>query len=207
MAFVTERPPIFCLACTHVCFRGMLLPQTQSEARKFCILETESCNLVNTSTFRCKFNKGAENKILVLQAQPTQLCIMDEFFGWQEWYTSYYPPSQTRKGIYPTITLYKSAHLALLTNANRTWGCASGSILSVRCKILKYRSNLRLYPVNFGNKLCILIFIILSIWPNFLIQPLLRKHFWSPLSGNSKLFCPPLHFAKPPPTKYLWTLP
>ena len=30
-------------------------------------------------------------------------------------------------------------------------------------KILKYRSNLRLYPVDFGNKLCILIFIILSI--------------------------------------------
>ena len=34
-------------------------------------------------------------------------------------------------------------------------------------KILKHRSNLRLYPVDFGNKLCILIFIILLIWPNF----------------------------------------
>ena len=32
-----------------VCMRGMLLPQTQSEAGKFCILETELCNLVNTS--------------------------------------------------------------------------------------------------------------------------------------------------------------
>ena len=60
-----------------VCLRGMLLPQTRSEAGKLCILETESCNLVNT--FRCKFNKGDENKISVLQAQPTQLCIMDEF--------------------------------------------------------------------------------------------------------------------------------
>ena len=57
--------------------RGMLLPQTRSEAGKFCFLETESCNLVNT--FRCEFNKGDENKISVLQAQPTQLCIMDEF--------------------------------------------------------------------------------------------------------------------------------
>ena len=46
MAFATERPPIFCLACK--CLRGMLLPQTWSEAGKFCILETESCNLVNT---------------------------------------------------------------------------------------------------------------------------------------------------------------
>ena len=65
MAFVTERHPIVCLAYIHmVCLRGMLLPQTRSEAGKLCILETESCNLVNT--FRCKFNKGDENKISVL---------------------------------------------------------------------------------------------------------------------------------------------
>ena len=74
MAFVTERPPIFCLACT--CLREILRPQTRSEAGKFCILETESRNLVNT--FRCKFNKGDENKISILQAQTTQLYIMDE---------------------------------------------------------------------------------------------------------------------------------
>ena len=74
MAFVTERPLIFYLACT--CLRGILLPQTRSaEAGKFCILETESCNLMNT--FRCKLNQGDENKISV-QAQPTQLYIMDE---------------------------------------------------------------------------------------------------------------------------------
>ena len=76
MAFVTERPPIFCLACA--CLSGILLPQIRSaEAGKFYILETESCKLVNT--FRCKLNQGDENKISVLQAQPTQLCIMDEF--------------------------------------------------------------------------------------------------------------------------------
>ena len=72
------KTPYF-LPCMHmVSLRGMLLPpsQTRSKAGKFCILETESCNLVNT--FRCKFNKGDENKISVLQAQPTQLC-MDEF--------------------------------------------------------------------------------------------------------------------------------
>ena len=75
IAFVTERPPIFCLACT--CLRGMLLPQIQSaEAGKLCILETEWCNLVNT--FRCKLNQGGENKISVLRAQPTHLYIMDE---------------------------------------------------------------------------------------------------------------------------------
>ena len=75
--FCDWKIPYF-LPCIHiVCLRGMLLPQRRSEAGKFCILETESCNLVNT--FRCKFNKGDENKISVLQAQPTQLCIMDEF--------------------------------------------------------------------------------------------------------------------------------
>ena len=75
MAFVTERPPIFCLA--HTCLFQRNVAHSNTEAIKFCILETESCNLVNT--FRCKFNKGAENKISVLQAQLTQLYIMDEF--------------------------------------------------------------------------------------------------------------------------------
>ena len=70
------KDPLFFALHAHVCFRGMLLPQTQSEAGNFCILKTESCNLVNI--FRCKFNKGDENKISLLQAQPTQLCIMDE---------------------------------------------------------------------------------------------------------------------------------
>ena len=36
-----------------------------------CILETESCNLVNT--FWCKFNKENENKIPILLAQLTQI--------------------------------------------------------------------------------------------------------------------------------------
>ena len=85
MAFVTERLPIFCLACR--CLRGMLLPQIRSEAGKFCILETESCHLVNT--FRCKFNKGDENKISVLQAQPTQL-LLKNFIGGQGWYTGHH---------------------------------------------------------------------------------------------------------------------
>ena len=76
MAFVTEGTLIFCLACTCL-FEGNVAPSNTAEAGKFCILETESCNLVNT--FRCKFNKGDENKISVLQAQPTQFCIMDEF--------------------------------------------------------------------------------------------------------------------------------
>ena len=47
MAVVTERP-LFLALHAHV-LRGMLLRQTRSaEAGKFCIRETESCNLVNT---------------------------------------------------------------------------------------------------------------------------------------------------------------
>ena len=75
--FCDWKTPYF-LPCIHMVYlRGMLPPQTRLEAGKFCILETESCNLVNT--FRCKFNKGEENKISVLQTQPTQLCIMYGF--------------------------------------------------------------------------------------------------------------------------------
>ena len=107
IAFVTEKKPYFFALHTHVCLRGMLLPQTRSEAGKFCILETESCNLVNT--FRYKFNKGDEKKKSVLQAQPTQLCIMDEFL-WRAGMIYRLSPSQTRKGIYilqpPSINLH-----------------------------------------------------------------------------------------------------
>ena len=112
MAFVTEKPPYFFALHTYVCLRGML-PQRRSEAGKFCILETESSNLGNT--FRCKFNKGDENKNSFLQAQPTQLSIiwMNFIGGGGRDDTGYHPPSQTQKGIYPTNTLYKSAPLAL----------------------------------------------------------------------------------------------
>ena len=72
--FCHWKTPYFFALHTHVCLRGMLLPQTLSEAGKFCILETESSNLVNT--FRCKYNKGDENNISVLQAPPTQLCVI-----------------------------------------------------------------------------------------------------------------------------------
>ena len=44
MAFVTERSAIFCLACTCL-FEGHVAPSNMLELGKFCILETESCNL------------------------------------------------------------------------------------------------------------------------------------------------------------------
>ena len=75
------KTPYF-LPCIHmVCLRGMFLPQTRSEAGKFCILETESCNLVNT--FRGKFNKGDENKISVLQLNWPNCALWMNFIGEQ----------------------------------------------------------------------------------------------------------------------------
>ena len=43
----------------------------------------------------------------------------------------------------------------------------------------------------------------------FLTPPFTKEKLFGPppLSGKSKLFWPPLHFAQPPPPKYLWTLP
>ena len=176
---------------------------------KFCILETESYNLVNT--FRCKFDKGDENKISVLQAQPTQLCIMN-FIGGQGWYTGHYPPGQTQKEKLINQHNLHTWHSKQMPSVPE--GCASGGILSVRCnsgpaegprKILKYRSNLRLYPVNFSNKLCILFFIntfnlTKLIWPNFFdLPPLLRKTFWSPLPVTQNFFGPPSILPSPPP--------
>ena len=58
-----------------------MLPQTRSEAGKFCILETESSNLGNT--FRCKFNKGDENKISFLEAQPNPIVHYMNEFHWR----------------------------------------------------------------------------------------------------------------------------
>ena len=70
-----------------------------------------SCNLVNT--FRCKFNKGDEIKFQFYRLNPPNCALWMNFIGGQRWYTGHYPPGQTQKGIYPSTTLYKSAHLAL----------------------------------------------------------------------------------------------
>ena len=69
------KDPYF-LPCMHMFERNVAPSNTVCRSWKICILETESCNLVNT--FRCKLNQGDENKISVLQAQPTHLYIMDE---------------------------------------------------------------------------------------------------------------------------------
>ena len=108
--------------------------------------------------------------------------------------------------IYTSIYTYDSAQAR---------PSASGGIVSVRhnarpakgpCrrpeKILKYKCNLGLYPVNLRDKLYILTFIILLIWLNFLTPSLVWKTFWSPLRATQN-FLPPSTLPSPPPM-YQW---
>ena len=147
------------------------MPQTRSEAGKFYILETESSNLGNT--FRCNLIKVMKIKLHFLRAQPTQFVhYMDEFHWRAGMIEAIIHLVKHGRGYIlqtPSINLHPwlSKQMPSVSEDVRAY-----CILSVRCnagpaegpgKILKYRSNLRLYPVNFGNKLCIWIFIILSI--------------------------------------------
>ena len=90
-----------------VCLRGMLLTQTQSEAGKVCILETESCNLVNT--FRCKFNKGDENKFQFYRLNRPNCALWMNFIGGQGWYRLLSPLVEHGRGYIlqpPSINLH-----------------------------------------------------------------------------------------------------
>ena len=180
MAFVTERPPIF-LPCIHMFVWGECCSLKHGQKLENFVFSKQNraiwwilsgANLIKVMKIKFQFYR---------LNRPN--CAL---YGWIS--------LEGRDDIQAIIHLVKhgrgyilqtpsiNLHLWLSkTNAKRIWGCASGGILSVRCnagpaegpgKILKYRSNLRLYPVNFGNKLCILIFIILSIWPNFFDPPL-----------------------------------
>ena len=59
--------------------------------------------------------KGAEKKMSVLQAQPTQLCIMDEFHWRAQMIYRLLSLLSNTEGIYPTTTLYKSAQCTWLS--------------------------------------------------------------------------------------------
>ena len=210
MAFVTERPPIFALHA-HVCLRGMLLPQTRSEAGN-CVFSKQN-RTICVNTFRCKFSKGDENKISVHRLNRPNCALCMNFIGGQGWYTGHYPLVKHGRG-YILQPPSRNLHIWLSKQMPSIPEAVRAEAFSVlRCyagpaegpgKILKYRSNLRLYPVNFNNKLCILIFIILSIWPNF-FDPLYYGKLFGPPFGNSKLFWPPSILPNPPP-RYLWTL-
>ena len=85
------KDPLFFALHTHGLSEGNVAPSNRSEAGKCCIFRNRIVQF--GEYFQVK------NVSFVLQAQPTQLCIMDESnVGGQGWYTGYYHPSQTWKG-------------------------------------------------------------------------------------------------------------
>ena len=110
MAFVTERPPIF-LPCIHMFVWG-----------ECCLKQGHKLeNVVFSKQNRAIWGilSGANLiKVMKIKFHFYRLnrpnCAL---YGWISLEgrddTGYYPPSQTRKGIYSTNTLYKSAPLAL----------------------------------------------------------------------------------------------
>ena len=203
MAFVTERPLFFCFACTCL-FEGNVAPSNTSQNLENSVFSKQNRAIWWILSGAIKVMKI---KFQFYRLNQPNCALWMNFNGGQGWYTGHYPPGQTHKGILqPDSINLHNLHTCLSKQMPSVpEGCAGGGILSVRSnsgpaegpgKILKYRSNLRLHPVNFSNKLCILFFIILSIWPNFLTSPLLRKTFWSPLLVTQNFFGP-LHFAHP----------
>ena len=193
MVFVTARPPIF-LPCMHM-FECCSLKHGLQKLKNFVFLK-QNC-AIWWILLGANLIKVMKTKISVLQAQPTQLYIMDELH-WRAGLI--HRPSSL------ALVKYGRGYI-LKTYAKCSWGCASGGILSVRCnagpaegpwKILKYRSNLRLYPVKFSNKLCIFRFIIPSIWPNFFDPPFYYGKLFGPPLSVTQNFFGPLHFAQPP---------
>ena len=110
MAFVTERPPIF-LPCIHMFVWGECCLKHGQKLENFVFSKQNraiwgilsGANLIKVMKINFHFYR---------LNRPN--CAL---YGWISLEgrddTGYYPPSQTRKGIYPTNTLYKSAPLAL----------------------------------------------------------------------------------------------
>ena len=213
MAFVTERPQFFAL---HASVWGECCSlQHGQKLENFVFLRQNraiwwillGANLIKVMKTKFQFYRlnlpNCYGRTSMEGRDDTQVII---------------PWSNTEGDISYNDPLYDSAPPGSLNNAKHTWSCASRGILSARCnagptegpgKILKYRSNLRLYPVDFGNKLCILIFIILSIWPNFFDPPPIYcwKLFGPPLSATQNFFGPPSILPSPPPTKVFMNTP
>ena len=112
MAFVTEDPLIFALHA-RVWGECCSLKHGQKLANFVFLKQNRAIWWIRLGA---KFdNKGDENKISILQAQPRLKCALwMNFTGGQGWYTGHHPPGQTRKGIYPTTTLYMILHILAL---------------------------------------------------------------------------------------------
>ena len=176
MAFVTERPPIFCLAYTWFVWGECCSLKHSQKLENFVFSKQNRAIWWILSGANLK--KVMKIKFQFYRLNRPNCALWMNFIGGQGWYIQAIITLVKPKGILqpPSINL----HTWLSKQMPSVPEDVRAEALSVRCnagptegpgKILKYRSNLRLYPVNFGNKLCILIFIILSIWLNFFDPP------------------------------------
>ena len=103
-----------------------------SEAGKFCILETKSCNLVNI--FRCKFNKTMKTKFQFLRAPPTQIAHYGRTLLGAQMITWAIALVKHCREYFPHPSTPMILHISALleTNVKFTWACASVGILTVR---------------------------------------------------------------------------
>ena len=86
--------------------------------------------------------KVMKRKIQFYSLNRPNCALWMNFIGGQGWYTGHHPSGQTRKGMYPTTTLYMILH----TNAKCTWGCASGGKWKVQCRARwRARENFEIY--------------------------------------------------------------
>ena len=148
-------------------------------------------------------------KISVLQAQPTRLCIIEELHWRAGMIHRPSPWSNTEGDISNNHPLYDSAHFGFLNKCQVYLRLCERRYFRYKVpaegpgKILKYKYNLRLYPVNFSNKFYILIFNLAKLFSS----PFTVENILVPPSRNSKLFLAPLHFAQPLPTKIFMNTP
>ena len=105
------KDPLFFALHTHVCFRECCSLKHSQKLENFVFSKQNRAiwwilsgtNLIQVLKIKFQFYR----------LNWPNCALWMNFIGGQGWYTGYYLPSQTWKGIYPTTTLSKSAHLAL----------------------------------------------------------------------------------------------
>ena len=104
------KDPLFFALHTHGLFEGNVANRVRSW--KILYFSKQNCaiwwilsgaNLIKVMKIKFQFYR----------LNRPNCALWMNFIGGQGWFTGCYHPSQTWKGIYPTTTLYKSAHLAL----------------------------------------------------------------------------------------------
>ena len=106
MAFVTERPPIFCLTYRPTwSVQGECCSFKHGQKLENFVFSKQS-RAIWWIFLGANLIKAMKIKFQFYRLNRPNCALWMNFIGGQGWYTGYYHPSQTWKGIYPTTTLY-----------------------------------------------------------------------------------------------------